>query len=211
MWASQYLYEMSHQQPGCSPLCPSLAKSFLLWRWVYFRCMKTAQDKSPPAALQPCPAEKNKSHRASGRQRAPLSYSHRKPVLWLSTCSKPTWIHQGFSYWEVYLLPSLTPRCFPLQVKHLKDLEKEKDVLFCGLEILEKTELWYLQRLEGNRSRRNFILETKRDLGCSQVATLEVRFWYFSELQQLWHPYELLFWGCYYTNTSLNVREMIKD
>lgn len=60
-------------------------------------------------------------------------------------------------------------------MKHLKDLEKEKDVLFCGLDILEKTQLWYLQRLEGNRSRRNFILETKRELGGSQVAALQVR------------------------------------
>ena len=68
----------------------------------------------------------------------------------------------------------LTQGCFPLQVKHLKDLEKEKDVLFCGLEILEKTQLWYLQRLEGNRSTRNFILEAKRELGYSQVATLKV-------------------------------------
>lgn len=68
----------------------------------------------------------------------------------------------------------MTWRCFPPQVKRLKDLEKEKDVLFCGLEIMEKTRLWYLQRLEGNRARRDFILEAKRELGCSQVATLEV-------------------------------------
>lgn len=60
-------------------------------------------------------------------------------------------------------------------MKRLKDLEKEKDVLFCGLEVLEKTRLWYLQRLEGNRARRNFILEAKREIDCSQLATLEVR------------------------------------
>lgn len=59
-------------------------------------------------------------------------------------------------------------------MKRLKDLEKEKDLLFCGLEIMEKTRLWYIQRLEGNRARRNFILKAKRELGCSQAATLEV-------------------------------------
>lgn len=79
-----------------------------------------------------------------------------------------------FLYLEGLFVTQPDLRHFPLQVKHLRDLEKEKDVLFCGLEILEKTQLWYLQRLEGNRSRRNFILEAKRELGCSQVATLEV-------------------------------------
>ncbi|CAG12139.1 unnamed protein product [Tetraodon nigroviridis] len=87
----------------------------------------------------------------------------------------------GSSSYTVVILPlrtslhSLDALRFYLRVKHLKDLEKEKDVLFCGLEILEKTQLWYLQRLEGNRSRRNLILEDKRELGCSQVATLQVQ------------------------------------
>ncbi|XP_028256031.1 suppressor APC domain-containing protein 1 [Parambassis ranga] len=42
---------------------------------------------------------------------------------------------------------------FYLWIKHLKDLEKEKDTLWSGLEFLEKARLWYLQRLEENRAR----------------------------------------------------------
>ncbi|XP_026002915.1 uncharacterized protein LOC113009064 isoform X1 [Astatotilapia calliptera] len=38
------------------------------------------------------------------------------------------------------------------KIKRLKDLEKEKDALWSGLEILEKARLWYLQRLEENRA-----------------------------------------------------------
>uniref|UniRef100_A0A669CUK8 Suppressor APC domain containing 1 n=1 Tax=Oreochromis niloticus TaxID=8128 RepID=A0A669CUK8_ORENI len=41
---------------------------------------------------------------------------------------------------------------FVFQIKRLKDLEKEKDALWSGLEILEKARLWYLQRLEENRA-----------------------------------------------------------
>uniref|UniRef100_A0A4W6FMD9 Suppressor APC domain containing 2 n=1 Tax=Lates calcarifer TaxID=8187 RepID=A0A4W6FMD9_LATCA len=37
------------------------------------------------------------------------------------------------------------------KIKRMKDLEKEKDALWSGLEILERTRLWYLQRLEENR------------------------------------------------------------
>lgn len=46
---------------------------------------------------------------------------------------------------------------FPSQIKRLKDLEKEKDALCSGLEILEKTRLWYLQRLEENRARQDSV------------------------------------------------------
>lgn len=77
------------------------------------------------------------------------------------------WVFRGFICYPA--------KCLSLQVKRLKDLEKEKDVLFCGLEVLEKTRLWYLQRLEGNRARRNFILEAKRQIDCGQLAALEVR------------------------------------
>ncbi|KAM9328287.1 suppressor APC domain-containing protein 1 isoform 2-T2 [Pholidichthys leucotaenia] len=42
-------------------------------------------------------------------------------------------------------------------IKRLKDLEREKDALWSGLEILEKTRLWYLQRLEKNRARQDSI------------------------------------------------------
>ncbi|XP_029707493.1 suppressor APC domain-containing protein 1 isoform X2 [Takifugu rubripes] len=72
-------------------------------------------------------------------------------------------------------LRSLDALRFYLQVKRLKDLEKEKDLLFCGLEIMEKARLWYLQSLEGNRARRNFILEAKRELGCSQAQSCLLR------------------------------------
>lgn len=45
--------------------------------------------------------------------------------------------------------------CFVFQIKRLKNLEKEKDALWCGLEILEKARLWYLQRLWKNRLRQD--------------------------------------------------------
>ncbi|XP_061920484.1 suppressor APC domain-containing protein 1 isoform X2 [Entelurus aequoreus] len=37
-------------------------------------------------------------------------------------------------------------------IKRLKDLEKEKDALCCGLEILDKARCWYRQRLDENRA-----------------------------------------------------------
>lgn len=46
---------------------------------------------------------------------------------------------------------------FSVQIKQLKDLEKEKDALWSGLEILEKTRLWYLERLEENRAHQGSI------------------------------------------------------
>ncbi|KAM4711589.1 suppressor APC domain-containing protein 1 [Anableps anableps] len=39
---------------------------------------------------------------------------------------------------------------FYLWIKQMKDLEKEKDALWSGLEMLEKGRLWYLQRLMEN-------------------------------------------------------------
>lgn len=84
--------------------------------------------------------------------------------------SKPTWRPRSVGYLEGTVDPFFSN---PPQVKRLKDLEKEKDVLFCGLEVLDETRLWYLQRLEGNKARRNFILEARRQLGHGQVAALE--------------------------------------
>lgn len=55
----------------------------------------------------------------------------------------------GYIY-NIYISSSC---CLLFQIKHLKDLEKEKDALWSGLEILEKARLWYLQRLEENRAR----------------------------------------------------------
>ncbi|XP_061770513.1 suppressor APC domain-containing protein 1 [Nerophis ophidion] len=43
---------------------------------------------------------------------------------------------------------------FYLWVKRLKDLEKEKDALCSGLEILDKARCWYRQRLDENRARK---------------------------------------------------------
>ncbi|XP_076009472.1 suppressor APC domain-containing protein 1 [Genypterus blacodes] len=42
---------------------------------------------------------------------------------------------------------------FYLWIKHMKDLEMEKDALWCGLDVLEKARLWYLHRLVENRTR----------------------------------------------------------
>lgn len=58
--------------------------------------------------------------------------------------------------YTVVIIPLKTSLCsvdalrFYLWIKRLKDLEKEKDALWSGLEILEKARLWYLQRLEEN-------------------------------------------------------------
>ena len=48
-----------------------------------------------------------------------------------------------------------------LQIQRLKDLEQEKDALWCGLEILDKARLWYLQRLEENKTRQDNIAAAK--------------------------------------------------
>ncbi|XP_047431658.1 suppressor APC domain-containing protein 1 [Mugil cephalus] len=66
----------------------------------------------------------------------------------------------GSGSYAVVIIPlrtslySLDALRFYLWIKRLKDLEKEKDALFTGLEILEKARYWYLQRLEDNRARQ---------------------------------------------------------
>uniref|UniRef100_A0A667ZMQ0 Uncharacterized protein n=1 Tax=Myripristis murdjan TaxID=586833 RepID=A0A667ZMQ0_9TELE len=57
-------------------------------------------------------------------------------------------IYQGL--WVLYDL-------FWLIIKRLKDLEREKDSLWCGLEVLERARLWYHQRLEENTARRMYL------------------------------------------------------
>lgn len=52
-------------------------------------------------------------------------------------------------------LYSLDALRFYLWIKRLKDLEQEKDALWCGLEILDKAKQWYLERLDENRQRRD--------------------------------------------------------
>ncbi|XP_061618042.1 suppressor APC domain-containing protein 1 isoform X3 [Phyllopteryx taeniolatus] len=61
-----------------------------------------------------------------------------------------------------------------LLIKHLKDLEKEKDILCCGLETLEQARLWYCQRLQKSRAQQDDT-DTKGWINSSQqVVTKEV-------------------------------------
>ncbi|KAM8883267.1 suppressor APC domain-containing protein 1 [Synchiropus picturatus] len=53
---------------------------------------------------------------------------------------------------------SLDALRFYLWIKHLKNLEQEKDALYSGLEVLEEARLWYLQRLEENCARQFGVL-----------------------------------------------------
>ncbi|XP_041820223.1 suppressor APC domain-containing protein 1 [Chelmon rostratus] len=86
----------------------------------------------------------------------------------------------GSGSYTVVIIPLRTSLCsldalrFYLWIKRLKDLEKEKDALCSGLEILEKTRLWYLQRLEENRVRQDRI-EAKSGVGCSSEGAAEAR------------------------------------
>lgn len=56
----------------------------------------------------------------------------------------------------------------------MKDLEKEKDALCSGLEVLEETRLWYLQRLQENSAKKDVV---KADCAFGSVfdATPEVQ------------------------------------
>ncbi|TKS90950.1 Suppressor APC domain-containing protein 1 [Collichthys lucidus] len=86
----------------------------------------------------------------------------------------------GSGSYTVVIIPlrtslySLDALRFYLWIKRLKDLEKEKDALFSGLEVLEKSRLWYLQRLEENRAKQN-IVEAKSRITCSQEGAAEAR------------------------------------
>ncbi|XP_056132657.1 suppressor APC domain-containing protein 1 [Lampris incognitus] len=51
-------------------------------------------------------------------------------------------------------LHSLDALRFYLWIKRLKDLEMEKDSLWCSVDILEQARLWYHRRLEENRARQ---------------------------------------------------------
>ncbi|XP_055087488.1 suppressor APC domain-containing protein 1 [Periophthalmus magnuspinnatus] len=72
----------------------------------------------------------------------------------------------SFGSYTVAIIPfktslfSLDSLHFYLWVKHLKHLEQEKDALWCGLEILEKARLWYLQRIQENRHRQDHTAPT---------------------------------------------------
>ncbi|KAG7455803.1 hypothetical protein MATL_G00244890 [Megalops atlanticus] len=52
-------------------------------------------------------------------------------------------------------LQSLDALRFFLWLKRLKDLEKEKDCLWAGLQVLEQARLWYQHRLEENRHKQS--------------------------------------------------------
>ncbi|XP_038594553.1 suppressor APC domain-containing protein 1 isoform X2 [Micropterus salmoides] len=86
----------------------------------------------------------------------------------------------GSGSYTVVIIPlrtslySLDALRFYLWIKRLKDLEKEKDALCSGLEILEKTRLWYLQQLEENRARQGNI-ETKSGVGSCKEGAAEAR------------------------------------
>ncbi|XP_068163380.1 suppressor APC domain-containing protein 2-like [Antennarius striatus] len=100
-----------------------------------------------------------------------------RPAVWgrSMACRPPA----SASYTVVVLplrtsLHSLDALRFFLWIKHLKDLEKEKDALRSGLEVLEKTRFWYLQRLEQNRARLGR-MGANQGAVCSQEETSEVR------------------------------------
>ncbi|XP_068443151.1 suppressor APC domain-containing protein 1-like [Clinocottus analis] len=86
----------------------------------------------------------------------------------------------GSASYTVVIIPvrtglySLDALRFYLWVKRLKDLEKEKDALCSGLEILEKARLWYLQRLEENRDRHDNI-DAKTGVGSFHGGAAEAR------------------------------------
>ena len=63
------------------------------------------------------------------------------------------------------------------QIKRLKDLEKEKDALWTGLEILEKARVWYLQRLEENSARQGGAAEVQRLTDFTDHNALKVSVW----------------------------------
>ncbi|XP_023132945.2 suppressor APC domain-containing protein 1 [Amphiprion ocellaris] len=86
----------------------------------------------------------------------------------------------GSASYTVVIIPlktslySLDALRFYLWIKRLKDLEKEKDALCSGLEVLEKARLWYLQRLEENKFRQSRI-EAKSGLGSCLGDASETR------------------------------------
>ncbi|XP_054911672.1 suppressor APC domain-containing protein 1 [Poeciliopsis prolifica] len=72
---------------------------------------------------------------------------------------------------------------FYLWIKQMKDLEKEKDALWSGLEVLEKGRLWYVQRLEENRALR--CVETRYSTGASHKRAAEARSCFPTHIQQV--------------------------
>ncbi|XP_058480312.1 suppressor APC domain-containing protein 1 [Solea solea] len=71
-------------------------------------------------------------------------------------------------------LYSLDALRFYLWIQRMRDLEKEKDALWSGLDILEKSRLWYVQRLEENRMRQDNV-ETKGTFDSAQTRSCLLR------------------------------------
>ncbi|XP_057712274.1 suppressor APC domain-containing protein 1 [Corythoichthys intestinalis] len=69
-------------------------------------------------------------------------------------------------------LGSLDALRFYLWIKHLKDLEKEKDILYCGLEILEQARLWYRHRLAKNRTKQGDADTQSRVDSCNERSRI---------------------------------------
>ncbi|CAB1333731.1 unnamed protein product [Coregonus sp. 'balchen'] len=55
---------------------------------------------------------------------------------------------------SLYSLEALRFYLWVRPIKRLKDLEREKDSLWAGLQVLEQARLWYRHRLEDNRARQ---------------------------------------------------------
>lgn len=86
--------------------------------------------------------------------------------------------HPSGSYTVVIIplktsLYSLDALRFYLWIKRLKELEKEKDALWCGLEILDRARLWYLQRLDENKVRQD--KESRNGSGICHQGTGEAQ------------------------------------
>ncbi|KAM3587707.1 uncharacterized protein V6R79_012428 [Siganus canaliculatus] len=86
----------------------------------------------------------------------------------------------GSGSYTVVIIPlktslySLDALRFYLWIKRLKDLEKERDALCSGLEILEKTRLWYLQRLEENRAKQENV-KANSGIDCGLEGAADAR------------------------------------
>ncbi|KAM6895892.1 suppressor APC domain-containing protein 1 [Xenentodon cancila] len=85
----------------------------------------------------------------------------------------------GSGSYTVVIIPlktslySLDALRFYLWIKRLKELEQEKDVLWSGLEILDKARLWYNQRLQENQARQH--IESRHGSGICQRGAAEAR------------------------------------
>uniref|UniRef100_A0A3B4A9D5 Suppressor APC domain containing 1 n=1 Tax=Periophthalmus magnuspinnatus TaxID=409849 RepID=A0A3B4A9D5_9GOBI len=85
---------------------------------------------------------------------------------------------------------------------HLKHLEQEKDALWCGLEILEKARLWYLQRIQENRHRQDHTAPTWTSEVLQAITVVSSMHWLYYSLVSLKHPCSSGKWNVFQTFTS---------